>query len=143
MIRIGIDIGGVLSKFPDLLRPVLAALRASKEVDIYVISDMHPKQKVLDLLCNNGFLFHPDRVFCADFEGDGEDCKRLVAERLGLDILVDDHMGYLMGARERMLRLLVMPDPDRDYYHASWKTDGSEGNFGRRRNPTASKRPPE
>ena len=46
-------------------------------------------------------------------------------------VVADVYAGYL--AQGCPVRLLVMPDPHADYYHPTWKTDGSEGNFGRMR----------
>ena len=43
MTRIGFDIGGILSKYPDILRPIVAALLAAPDVEVHVLSDMHPR----------------------------------------------------------------------------------------------------
>lgn len=75
----------------------------------------------------------PERVHSCDYGGHGEECKAVKAREIGLDVLVDDFPGYVASVDAPTLRLLAMPDPTRDYYHDSWKTDGSEGAFGRRR----------
>ena len=53
-----------------------------------------------------------------------------MCEQLGIDILVDDFPGYVADGKH--VGLLVMPNPREPYYHDSWRTDGSEGDFGRR-----------
>jgi hypothetical protein len=140
--RIAFDIGGVLSKYPDVFRPLLSVLHET-EVKVWVISDMHPVEKVIDWLDRNRMTCYRDRVRSADYQTHGENCKAILCEELGIDILIDDHMGYLAQIGSPRVRLLVMPDPSLPYYADSWKTDGSEGDFGRRRNPPGSKRPPE
>lgn len=40
-------------------------------------------------------------------------------------------MGYLSCGGKPPIRLLMMLDPYRPYYHDKWVTDGSEGDFGR------------
>lgn len=150
--KIAFDIGGVLSKYPDIFRPLVERLllapavisvRENGSVDVHVISDMKPHEKAVAYCHDNGFLVPPERIHCADYEADGEACKALLCASLGIDILVDDHGGYVCTPGSPPVRLLVMPDPSRPYYDDDWKTDGSEGNFGRRRNPAGSKRPPE
>ena len=130
MIRIGFDIGGVLSAYPDILLPLLRALAASGDVEVHAVTDM-PREKALAMLALNAVPVPPERVHSADYAAHGDACKAVLARELGLDVLLDDHLGYaaVPGAP---LRLLAMPNGDRDYYHRDWKTDGSEGAFGRR-----------
>jgi len=52
-------------------------------------------------------------------------------KELGIDILIDDFIGYV-AVEGAPVRLLVMPDATKPYYDPNWKTDGSEGDFGRR-----------
>jgi hypothetical protein len=134
-IRIGFDIGGVLSKYPDLLRPIVTALLASPEVEVHVLSDMFPHEKCVAFVRDNGFLIPPEHIHSCDYGEHGELCKAEKMRELSLDIMLDDFPGYL--AEGCALRLLVMPDPNRPYYADDWKTDGSEGNFGRRKPPTS------
>ena len=134
IVKVGFDIGGVLSKYPDLLRPVVAALATSSEVEVHVLSDMHPHEKCVDWVVNrNGFAVLPERIHSCDYTLHGEECKAIKSREIGLDVLVDDFPGYVASIGAPILRLLSMPDPTRDYYHETWKTDGSEGNFGRRK----------
>ncbi len=133
MTRIGFDIGGVLSKYPDILRPIVAALLASPDVEVHVLSDMPSHEKCVLFVHMNGFAVPPERIHSCDYSEHGEECKAVKAREIGLDVLVDDFPGYVATIGAPALRLLSMPDPTRDYYAESWKTDGSEGNFGRRR----------
>lgn len=69
-------------------------------------------------------------IYSADYKTHGENCKKVLCEHLCIDILIDDFIGYI--AEGDFVRLLVMPDPRKPYYSDDWKTDGSEGDFGRR-----------
>lgn len=130
-VKVGFDIGGVLSKYPDILRPVVAALLASPRVEVHVLSDMFPHAKCVAFVHENGFHVPPERIHSCDYGTHGELCKAEKMREIGIDIMLDDFPGYL--AEGCALRLLVMPDPHRPYYHDEWKTDGSEGDFGRRK----------
>jgi hypothetical protein len=143
MIRIAFDVGGVISKYPDVFRPLLKVLHYCRDVEVWIISDMHPVEKIIDMLHLNEISFYMHRVHSADYRTHGENCKSVLCLELEIDILIDDFIGYLAEPGCPLVRLLIMPDPNLDYYHPTWKTDGSEGNFGRRRNPAGSKRPPE
>lgn len=151
--RIAFDVGGVLSRYPEIFRPLLYILHhhiGSRNVEVLIISDMHPKEKIMDMLARNDFGFiDADHVYSADYQKHGENCKAVLCQKLGIDILVDDFIGYVATVGSPPVRLLVMPDPSIPYYATAehpgephWYTDGSEGTFGRR-NPPGSKRPPE
>lgn len=137
MLKIAFDIGGVLSKYPDQFRILISKLlqpdlTGTASVDIYVISDMHDVDKMHQLLVDNGFFFiKKDRIFSANYAEHGEFCKTQLCNQLGIDILIDDFIGYL--AEGSFIRLLTMPNTSLPYYHDTWKTDGSEGDFGRRK----------
>lgn len=135
--KIAFDIGGVLSKYPKELKPLLRMLfHEGKKygIEVHVISDMHPIASILAMLLCNDISVPIPNVHSADYKAHGERCKAVLCEQLGINILIDDFPGYLAdGSR---LRLLVMPDTSRPYYHDDWRTDGSEGDFGRRRKPT-------
>lgn len=134
--KIAFDVGGVLSKYPDVFRPLIEVLHfAGGGVEVYFISDMHPVVKIVDVLRLNTIPCLIHRVHSADYTTHGEECKAVLCEQLGIDILIDDFPGYLATVGKPLVRLLVMPDPTRDYYAQEWQTDGSEGNFGRRRCP--------
>lgn len=132
-VKVGFDIGGLLSKYPGLLRPIVNALLASPDVEVHVLSDMHPRQKCVTDVTSNGFNVPTCNIHSCDYSAHGEECKAVKAREIGLDVLVDDFPGYVATVGTPVLRLLAMPDPTLDYYHEGWKTDGSEGNFGRRK----------
>lgn len=141
--KIAFDLGGVLSKYPQLII-LLQVLRdanfyrqdysgASGAVEVFVLSDMHPREKIIDQLRANGLGWVPaDHVISADYQAHGEACKAVACKELGIDILVDDFIGYV-AVEGAPVRLLVMPDATKPYYHDDWKTDGTEGDFGRRK----------
>jgi len=128
------DVGGVLSKYPHIFKPLLKALHCVADVEVWIISDMHPEQKIIDMLQLNGVSFLMHHVRSADYKTHGEMCKAVLCKELGIDLLIDDFPGYVASGNH--VRLLVMPHPMEPYYHDEWKTDGSEGSFGRRVRPT-------
>lgn len=136
--RIAFDIGGVLSKYPNVFRPLLDLLLfrgvdPRYSIETYIISDMKPHAKAVAFCHDNGFHVPPERIICADYEMHGERCKAVACQDLGIDILIDDFGGYVATIGSPPVRLMVMPDPTRPYYADEWKTDGSEGGFGRRK----------
>lgn len=139
--RVAFDIGGVLSKYPDIFRPLLTLICEAGPtwgVEAYALSDMKPHEKAIAFCHDNGFLIPAERILCADYEQHGEACKAIVCQQHGIDMLIDDFIGYVSVVGSPPVRLLIMPDVTRPYYDDVWKTDGSEGNFGRR-NPPGSK----
>lgn len=131
MTKIGFDIGGILSKYTEILTLYRVCL-ASLECEVHILTDM-PKDNALAMLRLNGIDLDPAYVHGCDYDEYGEECKSEKAKEIGLDILIDDFIGYVATPGAPALRLLAMPDPTRDYYHPDWKTDGTEGNFGRRK----------
>lgn len=130
-LRVAFDVGGVLSKFPEIFRRLLHGLGPT--VEIYVISDMSPRQAIVDALARNGLGWVPSgHIVSADYARLGETCKAEACKELEIDILIDDFMGYVSIPGAPLVRLLVMPDASLDYYATTWQTDGSEGSFGRR-----------
>jgi hypothetical protein len=130
MIKIAFDVGGVLSKYPDILIPLLHELYTNENIEIHIISDMHPVEKIRDMLALNNVSYH--FVHSADYGKHGEFCKSEICKEHNIDIIIDDFIGYL-APNYAPIRLLVMPDATLDYYSPEWETDGSEGNFGRRK----------
>ena len=129
-VRVAFDIGGVLSKYPTILRAMAQALHDGG-AEVFVITDMRTPDRVLELLEANGFGFiNPANIICADFELYGEGCKAVLLEQLYIDVFLDDFPAYLV--RGCPVRLLVQPDLELPYYDDSWQTDGAEGEFGRR-----------
>ena len=145
MLRIGIDIGGCLSKQPHIFRLLIAAIGWNSErAAVYLVTDQHPEEKVRATLLLNGIDPPRGHVLVSDYDECGEECKAVVCQQHAIDILIDDHAGYLACVGEPLVRLLMMPDATRPYYHSSWVTPEGEGTFGRRtmrRNPPESKPP--
>ena len=127
IIKIAIDIGGVISKYPRLFKELIEICRG--KIEVFIISDMHPVDKIHSMFLLNG-ITDVSGVYSADYSKYGENCKKILCEQLGIDILIDDFIGYV--AEGNFIRLLVMPNPTLPYYADEWKTDGSEGEFGRR-----------
>lgn len=131
--KVAFDIGGVLSKYPNIFTRLIKILRSSHDCEIHIISDMHSVDYIQKMLRMNGIYLSIDNVHSADYTTHGELCKSELLKSLNIDIMFDDFIGYLADEQSCPVRCLVMPNPHLDYYHESWKTDGSEGNFGRRK----------
>lgn len=130
-IRIAFDIGGVLSKYPDILRPLLRTL-VDGGASVFVLTDMHPHALVMATLKINGFDFIEEAaVIVADYTKHGEGCKAELLKSLAIDIFLDDFIGYVADP-SCPIRCLVMPDSSRPYYATTWKTVDGEADFGRR-----------
>jgi hypothetical protein len=134
--RVAVDIGGVLSKYPDWFREWLGG-QAAGGIEVFVLTDIHDRAQVLDMLGRNGFLdvIPAENVYVSDYQAYGEACKAVLCRDLGVAVLIDDHPGYLVWPWPGVpapLRLQVLPDVTRPYYATGWRTDGSEGDFGRR-----------
>jgi len=130
--KIAFDVGGVISKYPQQFRHMMISLKNNPYNEVFVISDMHPKEKIIDVLKLNNFIGHcidTKDVYSADYAKYGEYCKARLCEQLGIDILVDDFVGYVADGSH--IRLLVMPDSTKPYWSDNWKTS-SESDFGRR-----------
>jgi hypothetical protein len=130
--RFAFDIGGTFSKYPKPFRHMVATLQANH--DIFIITDMPERTKVVELLDRNELRWYvPDaNILLADYATYGEACKAVLLREHSIDVLVDDHMGYLAWPwpTPAPLRLLVMPDPRRPYCCPSWVAGDGE-TFGR------------
>ena len=131
--KIGVDIGGVLSAYPEEMHRLIASFVHNGH-EIHVITDMHEREETLTQLRDNGFGYIPaERVHNADYAKYGEMCKQVLMRDLGIDIHIDDFPGYMAwdsSLGKAPLRLLVCPDAFRPYWHPDWKCSGAE--FGRR-----------
>lgn len=129
--KIAIDIGGVLSKYPNEFKEVIESFPA----EIHIITDMHDKNYVMEMLKLNEIDIAEEYVHTADYDKYGELCKAILLKELKIDILIDDFAGYLnwdSSLGKAPIRLLIMPDPYQPYWSDEWKTlDNSE--FGRRK----------
>lgn len=148
--NIAFDIGGVISKYPGQFAEIAYAVlrydpeRINDPLDCYyrgnqayVITDMHPKEQVIETLKLNHLCpnpFREDRIYCADYATHGEFCKAILCKQLGIHVFIDDFGGYLQWDNSfgpAPLRLLVMPDGFKPYWAPDWKTK-DDSDFGRR-----------
>lgn len=132
--KISFDIGGVLSKYPQIFRPMIIAL-IKGGVEVHVITDMHDMSQILKMLAMNDLgpdIIPPERVHSADYKSHGEYCKSITIKEQGIDLHIDDFPGYCAAGGNQ---LLMWPNPDEPYFSDVWKTDGTEDNFGRRVKP--------
>lgn len=131
--RLAIDIGGAISKYPDMFRTIMEAIQASPEkIEVHVITDAHPWHEVTKTLETNNIFVLPYRVHVAEYDRYGDACKAMILRDFGIDVFIDDHPGYLVWPwpSPAPLRLRVEPDPYRPYWHPTWQCGG--GDFGRR-----------
>jgi hypothetical protein len=128
--RVGFDIGGVLSKYPDFFRAVIASFDAAG-IECHVITDMHDRDETLKILEENVISIPPSRVHNSDYDKHGEACKAVVMRECKIDVLFDDFLGYATWpfSDDAPIRFLVMPDARKPYCADSWKAAGA---FSRR-----------
>lgn len=127
-VRVALDIGGVISKYPDVMRDFARSLLDGGS-EVFVVTDMADHEAVLSLLAHNGFDFIPtENVRCADYVSHGEGCKAEVLRELRIDMVLDDFIGYV-AIDGCPVRCLVMPDASQPYYAKSWI--GPDVGFGR------------
>ena len=132
ILKIAFDIGGVISKYPQQMREVIWSLKTCGH-ETHVITDMHDKEDVLKQLKDNEFEHYFDFVHCADYATHGELCKAVLLRDIKIDMFYDDFVGYTMWPPHfgpAPIRMLVMPDGYRPYWHPDWRCSG--GDFGRR-----------
>ena len=145
LIKAAFDIGGVLSKYPSEMRTVMEAFHNSGTVEVWVITDMHDREDTLKQLRDNGFGFIPEeRVLNSDYARYGDFCKAMLLKQHGIGMLVDDFGGYVAWDSQlgpAPIRLQVMPDPFRPYWHDTWR-ENSGCDFGRRVSPSQLLAPP-
>lgn len=132
--KVSFDIGGVLSKYPHVFKPLMEALQKGG-IDVFVLTDMHDHEQSVRFVQGNGFNVAEDHILNADYSEHGEDCKASVIEKHGIELHIDDFPGYC--ANTKCVNLFVWPNPEQSYYHNDFKTDGTEGDFGRRRKAKA------
>lgn len=142
-LRISVDLGGVLTKYPGVFRQLLTGLSLVDGVEIHVISDIPDPKKIAALCQRNGFaMVPPHRMHSADFEKHGEMCKAVLIEQLGIHIHIDDHAGYCNHTAA--LNLFTWPNPFLPYNADDWDTGEEDWAFGRARavNPNRILAPP-
>ncbi len=140
--RVAFDIGGVLSKYPEIFKAMICKLgdlparrAGNASWDVFIISDM-PKPKIIELLTLNGLIeeIAPANIYSADYDQHGEGCKAVLLHELGIDLFFDDFIGYT-AVPAPTVRCLLMPNAELPYYADSWKLPPSDEAqmFGRRR----------
>ena len=127
VMKVSFDIGGVLSKYPQVFRPFVEALQKGG-AEVYILTDMKEHAKAMSFVQANGYSIPSDHILCANYRAYGETCKARLIEEFGIDIHVDDFPGYC--AHTKCVSLFVWPNPEEPYYHEDFKTDDSEGEFG-------------
>lgn len=121
--RIGFDIGGVISKYPQEMKEMMWMLQGHDSVEsspfeIYIITDM-PRAQAIAMLKENKIWFEPERLLCADWAKNGDKCKSILMKEHEIDIMIDDRLDYIMeGCR---IGLFVVPRPEVGYYAKNWK----------------------
>ena len=126
ILKVGFDIGGVISKYPAEFKAMMQALQAGG-AEVFIITDM-PRETSLRTLQENGFEFVPgDHVLNADYDAHGEDCKAVLLKERGIHIHVDDLPGYC--AHTDAISLFLWPNTEKPYYHDDFKTESVT--FGR------------
>lgn len=118
--KFAFDIGGVLSSYPDEMRALMEALEKSGSFEVYYLTDMS-REIARSLLQANSFHFEEERLLCANWGEDQNQCKSKLIKEHALDFIVDDHLPYLIGDHDA-IGLLVTPKPKKiGYYHERWK----------------------
>ncbi len=115
--RIGFDIGGVISKYPDEFRFLLLALSKVPEIEIYIVTDM-PRDVAKDLLTKNNIPWSEKRLLCGEWGDHGDKCKSVLMRKHRIEIMVDDRLDYIFGGVK--IGLMVVPRTHRKYYAPSW-----------------------
>ena len=132
-LKVAFDIGGVLSKYPEVFKPLALDL-ATQGWEVHILTDIHDRDKTIAMLAMNGLGWvKAEHVHNADYTALGEMCKAVILDKLQIDLFFDDFPGYLTTGCP--VRCHVMPDPYRPYWAPSWKTDPADGEFGRRCSP--------
>lgn len=116
--RVGFDIGGVISKFPEPMKALMRALASSPEHEVFIITDMPIAIAKQMLECNN-VPFDDEHLICVDFSAHQDLCKSNLAETHGIDIMIDDRPDYV--ALGFQIGFIISPRPLLPYEHASWK----------------------
>lgn len=116
--RVGFDIGGVISKYPDIMKALMRALAVSPEHEVFVITDM-PRAVAEKALAANDIPCDDEHLLCCDFGAHQDMCKAIMAETHGIDMMIDDRPDYV--ATGFPLGLIVSPRPALPYEASSWK----------------------
>lgn len=116
-LKIAFDIGGVITKFPEICYTLISSLKS--HFDIYIVTDI-PRETAVKLCEKNGLfkLIPSENLVSADWNQFGDRCKSMVYKDLGIDVAIDDRPDYIYEGVT--LGLYTMPRPDLPYYDKSW-----------------------
>ena len=116
--RIGFDIGGTISKYPEQMLALMRALMRSNEFEVFIITDMK-REDALSSLGKNNIHIGSSHLLCADWDQHGDLCKSVLMQEHHIDIMIDDRPDYITEGVP--VALLLMPRPHFPYFHATWK----------------------
>ncbi len=114
--KIAFDIGGCISRYPDLFRFLMYAVDVAGG-ETHILTDMN-QDDARAAVNENQLIVRPDRIWSADWSKDGDLCKTKVMEKHGFDVLIDDRPDYV--ATGNFVGLVLSPRPDIPYYHHDW-----------------------
>ena len=114
--KISVDIGGVITRWPDKIRPMLERLQGYPGCTVYLLTDMAPSSDPEAKVAKFGFVrgIDYDEILCADYATHGEQCKAVLIREHGIDIHIDDYPSYCVTDSD-CLTLFVWPRPDKPY----------------------------
>jgi hypothetical protein len=116
--KIGFDIGGTISKFPDQMLALMRALTTSAEFEVFIVTDMK-REDAISSLEKNSIVVDRDHLICADWSKNMDLCKSIVMKERGIDIMIDDRPDYITEGVP--IGLALMPRPHLPYFHPTWK----------------------
>lgn len=116
-LRVGIDIGGVISRYPDEMKELIRVLDQGGAI-VYIVTDMNPKDAHAALTENRIPIEYIENVISCDWSNDGDMCKTKAANDFSLDILIDDRPDYV--ANGDFIGFCLSPRPNKPYYDPSW-----------------------
>ena len=93
-VRVSFDLGGLVTRAPRVLVPIIRALVASPEVDLLSLTDLD-RGRAREVLDEVGLGEIPDAaLICASWDDGGELCKVEARRAHGIDLHVDDLLPY-------------------------------------------------
>lgn len=118
VLRVGFDIGGVISRYPVEMKAIMWALVLGG-AEIYIVTDMNPTDAAAACRENDLDTIVPaDHIISANWSDHGDLCKTKVIERLKLDFMLDDRADYC--AAGDFIGFVLSPRPHVPYYHKTW-----------------------
>lgn len=113
---ISFDIGGVLTRYPDIVRSLMERLRAVPGCTIYLLTDMPASMAPQAVADTYGVYegIHYDAILCGDWNTHGEQCKAVLIREYGIQVHFDDYPAYCVTDSDCMT-LFVWPRPDKPY----------------------------